>query len=208
MTVLRQEDIEEFYRLLDEEIADFDCGATCAPRNRNKIPYCCDISKAVPLMYHEEYDYVRRHTTMWRPYKPKNSPKSLDELEYHVYLRCPGPERCDRRWRGIVCRTFPTYPYMDQHGRVTGLFFNTVLRDKCTLVGRPDLIRPAFICKHVIFYNLLFERHGGEKEFHAALSRRTEARYRRLAKPFIIMMPTGTLTRHFDNGGEGTWTPR
>lgn len=56
----RAEDIKEFYALLDEEIADFDCGAQCGARNRRKLPYCCDISKTIPLMYHEEYDYVRR----------------------------------------------------------------------------------------------------------------------------------------------------
>jgi len=206
--ILRHKDIEEFYRLLDEEIAEFDCGAKCAPRNRNKVPYCCDISKAIPLMYREEYDYVRRHTAMWQPYRLKDKGEKLDELEYHVYLECRGPAQCERPWRSIVCRIFPTYPAMDEDGRPIGLFFNTVLRDKCHLVGRPELVRPAFIRNHVAFWNLLFERHAGERDFHAGLFRQTQARYRRLRKPFIILMPTGTLTKRFDNDGEETWVPR
>jgi len=205
---LRQKDIREFYRLLDEEIAEFDCGALCAPRNRNGVPYCCDVSKAIPLMYHEEYDYVRPRTRMWRPYRPKDPNEDLDEMEYHLYVECRGPERCERPWRSIVCRIFPTYPYTDDGGRAIGLFFNTVLRDKCYLAGRPELIRPAFVRNHLTFWNLLFERHEGEKEFHAELSRRTEARHRRLGKPFTIITPTGSLTKHFENAGKEEWTPR
>jgi hypothetical protein len=219
MGALRHSDIEEFYRLLDVEVADFDCGAICARRNRSGVPYCCDISKTVPLLYHEELDYVRRHTRMWRIHKPTNSHEEFDELEYHVYAECRGPERCERRWRSIVCRIFPTYPYMDENARAIGLFFNTVLRDRCFLVERPELIRPAFVRSHLAFWNLLFERHAGEKEFHAQLCRQTEARYRRLRKPFVVMMPNGTLTRHYENGDgaaglagadgvEETWTPR
>jgi len=194
--------------LLDEEIADFDCGAKCSARNRNALPYCCDMTKAIPLMYEEEYEYVRHHSAMWRPYVPREPGEKLDELEYHVYVECPGPARCERQWRSIVCRIFPTYPAMDEHGHVTGLFFNTVLRDKCVLAGRPELIRAAFIRNHVQFWNVLFERHAEEKAFHAALYRRTEARYRRLKKPLVIMQAEGTLTKRFENGGEETWTPR
>ena len=116
--------------------------------------------------------------------------------------------RCERPWRSIVCRIFPTYPYVDGQDRATGLFFNTCLRDKCYLVGRPDLVRPEFIRSHLRFWNVLFDRHKGEKEFHADLCRQTEARHRRLRKPFIVMMPDGTLTKRFDNGGSEDWTPR
>ncbi|MBN1919066.1 MAG: hypothetical protein JW889_14265 [Verrucomicrobia bacterium] len=206
--MLRPQDIQEFYALLDEEIADFDCGAVCAARNRNKMPYCCDISKAIPLMYFDEYEYVRRHSAMWRPYVPKDPKEKLDELEYHLFVECPGPARCERPWRSIVCRIFPTYPYVDDDERAVGLFFNTCLRDKCHLVGRPELVRQAFIRNHVQFWNLLFERHEGEKAFHVNLCRQTEARHRRLRKPFIVMMPDGTLTRRFDNGAGDEWTPR
>jgi hypothetical protein len=206
--LLRPKDIRDYYRLLDEEIADFDCGELCARRNRNRIPYCCDVAKAIPLMYREEYDYVRRHTRMWRPYRPEDPDEQLDELEYHVHVECRGPQRCERRWRSIVCRIFPTYPYMDEADRAVGLFFNAVLRDKCILVNRPDLIRTAFIRSHLRFWKALFERHEGEREFHVQLARQTEARHRRLGKPFIVLMPTGTLTKHFENGSEETWTPR
>jgi hypothetical protein len=206
--ILRHKDIKEFYRLLDEEIAEFDCGAICARRNRNTVPYCCDISKTIPLMYREEYDYVRRRTAMWRPYDRRKADEKLDELEYHVYVECRGPARCERPWRSIVCRIFPTYPYVDERGRATGLFFNTVFRDKCVLAGRPELIRPAFIRSHLTFWNVLFDRHEGERAFHTELARETEAHYRRLGKPFVVMMPTGTLTKHFENAGEPTWTPR
>ena len=139
---------------------------------------------------------------------PEDPDEKLGKMEYHLYVECPGPSLCERQWRSIVCRIFPTYPYMDENGRATGLFFNTVLRDKCYLVGRPELVRTAFIRNHLELWNVLFERHGGEQAFHAALSRQTEARYRRLGKPFIVMTPTGTLTKHFENDGEEIWTPR
>jgi hypothetical protein len=214
MEVLRHQDIREFYALLGEEIADFDCGAVCAKRNRNGLPYCCDVSKTIPLMYREEYEYVRRHSSMWRPYKPRDPDEKLDELEYHLYVECRGPGRCERAWRSIVCRIFPTYPYMDEDGRAIGLFFNTCLRDKCHLAGRPELVRAAFIRDHLKFWNLLLERHEGEHEFHMALSRQAEARHQRLRKPFVVMMPGGTLTRHYERTGsngaeiEETWAPR
>ena len=40
------------------------------------------------------------------------------------------------------------------------------------------------------------------------LNYNSKMRYRRLGKPFIVMTPTGTLTKHFENDGEEIWTPR
>ena len=46
---LTRKDVVTLLELASEEICDFDCGEVCASKNRNKIPYCCDDDKVIPL---------------------------------------------------------------------------------------------------------------------------------------------------------------
>lgn len=187
---LIQKDVKVLLEFSDEEICDFDCGEICSKKNRNRIPYCCDIDKVVPILYRAEFEYFQKRSDMWRIFKPRNKEekKMVEELEnYQVLARCKGPKKCDRPYRGFVCRNFPTYPYFNSRGRVVGLFFSRTLNGKCVLIDRPDFIRKKYIRANVKFWNYLFDHIPGEREFHQKFAATSEKRMRTLGKEFIIL---------------------
>ena len=109
----------------------------------------------------------------------------LDENQ--VMARCKGPKKCDRRYRGLVCRNFPTYPYFNGKGRVVGLFFSRTLNGKCILVDQPDMIRKRYIRSQIKFWNYLLDRVPGEREFYQKFAASSEKRQRTLGKKFIVL---------------------
>jgi hypothetical protein len=186
--MLTDRDIEHSLKLLREEICDFDCGAICASRNRDGVPYCCDNSTAIPVLYREEYRYLKKRTGMWRHHKPKKSEK-LEDLEYQIYAKCRGPENCEREHRGIVCRNFPTYPYFDKNGKCVALFFNRTLKHQCYLVDRPALIRKEFIQANVRFWNFILPKVKGEWDFYRSFADRMERMAKRHGINFVLLRP-------------------
>ena len=187
---LKVKDIEKLLEFTSEEICDFDCGEICSRKNRNRIPYCCDIDKVVPVLYREEFDYFKKRTDMWRLFRPrcKEEKKMVDELDKNqVMARCKGPKKCDRRYRGFVCRNFPTYPYFNGKGRVVGLFFSRTLNGKCVLIDRPEIIRKEYIRSQIKFWNYLLNRVPGEREFYQKFASSSKKRQRTLGKKFIVL---------------------
>ena len=187
---LTQRDVRILLDLTDEEICDFDCGQICARKNRNKIPYCCDIDKVIPILYRSVFEYFQKHTDMWCLFKPRNKHerKMVEELEdYQVMARCKGAQKCERHYRAFVCRNFPTYPYFNSHGRVVGLFFSRTLNGKCILIDRPEFIRKKYIRANIEFWNYLLDRVTGEREFYQKFARTSEKRHGSLGKDFIIL---------------------
>ncbi len=186
--MLKKKDFDHIFELLDEEVCDFDCGEICSGRNRESLPYCCDNETAMPVLYHEEYDYLRKCTEMWKKHKPKKGEK-LEELEYQIYAKCEGPAKCDRRYRGVVCRNFPTYPWFDDDGKVIALFFSRTLKGKCYLVDRPALIRKEFIGTNIEFWNYVLPKVKGEWDFYRSFAKQTEKMVRRHGLNFILLWP-------------------
>jgi len=186
--MLTPKDFKHIYKLLDEEICDFDCGEICSDRNRNGLPYCCDNETAIPVLYHEEYEYLKKRTDMWKKHKPKKSEK-LEELEYQIYAHCKGPAHCEREHRGIVCRNFPTYPYFDDDGKCIALFFNRTLKGQCYLIDRPALIRKEYIRTNIEFWNYILPKVKDEWDFYRSFAKKMERMANRHELNFVLMWP-------------------
>jgi thiol-disulfide isomerase/thioredoxin len=187
---LSEKDIITLLKLSSEEIADFDCGAECSKRNRNKVPYCCDIEKVIPVLYRAEFDYFSKRSKMWREFKPRNKAERemAEELEgYNMLAKCRGVAKCERENRGFVCRNFPTYPYFNKSGKVVGMFFSRTLNPNCILIDKPDLIRKEYIRSQIKFWNYIFDRVPGEREFHMKFAKTSEKRMKSIGKEFFVM---------------------
>ncbi len=186
--MLKEKDFKHIFKLLDEEICDIDCGEICSSRNQEGIPYCCDNETAIPVLYHEEYEYLKTRTDMWEKHKPKKKEK-LEDLEYQIYVKCRGATECDRRYRAVVCRNFPTYPYFDESGRVIALFFNRTLKGQCYLVDRPALIRKDFVRSNIEFWNYILPKVKGEWDFYRSFAKKVEKMVRRHDLNFVLLWP-------------------
>ena len=64
--MITKKDIEYIYKLLDIEMCDFDCGKVCSSKRKNQMPYCCENVTAMPVLYREEYKFLRPKTKMWK----------------------------------------------------------------------------------------------------------------------------------------------
>ena len=189
---LTRKDVVTLLDLASEEICDFDCGEVCASKNRNKVPYCCDDDKVIPVLYRGELEYFQKRSQLWREFKPrtKHERKLVNELEDHnVMARCKGPAKCERDHRGFVCRSFPTYPWFGRNDRVTGLYFSRTLNGKCVLIDRPELIRKKYIRNQIRFWNYLLDRVDGEREFYRDFAASSKKRLTSHGKEFIVLKP-------------------
>ncbi len=193
---LTVKELKRLYRDFDIPVSAFDCGEVCAGRRRRKIPYCCDHYEAVPVLYREEYAFLRARTSMWRPFRGRNPAERKmvrDLREDHIYTVCSGPKSCDRRYRGLVCRIFPVYPYLNASGEITGLYFNRTLRGKCILVDRPDFVQPAYIEQAISYWNAFLDLRPEEHEFYCRLTRSTENRVHGQGRRLIVIRPSDWL---------------
>ena len=61
--------IPALYAGFNAPTTGFDCGQRCAPYNPRGVPFCCDICCAVPVVYQEEWEYLRPRTALWHPWR-------------------------------------------------------------------------------------------------------------------------------------------
>ena len=125
---------------------------------------------------------------MWKKHKPHKD-ENLQELVFSIYAKCKGYGKCDRRFRCIVCRNFPTYPYFNSGGKTIGLFFNRSLKGKCYLIDRPAVIREEFIKANVKFWNFLLPKVPEEWDFYIKFAEQMEKMVKRHGRRFIVLTP-------------------
>lgn len=197
---LDTEEIRYYHSLLNEELADFDCGSLCAPDNGGE-PYCCKAEHAVPLLYRAEFEYLQTLGDLWREWKPVTredreiaSTASRDQL----FCECKGIAHCVRDQRSISCRTFPLEPYIDRRGAFVGLTFvrDFVEKDpdtgkvKCPMTRRSREIRQAFIDGHFIFWEKIMLRRAEEYETYVETSKTLRRSRNRTGKQFHVLFPS------------------
>ena len=98
---LAEEEIQFYYSLLDESITDYDCGDLCKDANGG-VPYCCQSQHAVPLLYKNEYKYLRSVGDLWHEWRPMDAEdRKLKETEGEdqIFCECKGVEHCIRDQR-------------------------------------------------------------------------------------------------------------
>ncbi len=174
------------YAAFDEPVTDVDCGLKCAPYNERGVPFCCDPEHAIPTAYREEWDYLQRHTDLWRPWHhpdPKEEQRIRAETPAHqVPIVCKGVACCQRSYRSLVCRAFPFFPYISQQNELWGLSYYWQYEDRCWVLSHLHRVRPAFVQAALEAYRRLFRWYPQEREnfaHHSRVMRRVFARRRR-----------------------------
>lgn len=158
---LSLDDIPALYEYFDAPVIQLDCGLRCAPRNPNNIPFCCDAQFAIPAIYYEEWEYLRRTTDLWRPYtqETQTQAEALQNQELPqgmLYSVCKGPHHCDRRFRSLSCRQFPFFPYITSSGKLVGLAFEWAFEKVCWVLSNPDEVSSRFCHRFMGAYDALF----------------------------------------------------
>ena len=101
--LMRREEFMRIYELLDTvSPVPFDCGRICGEE-------CCnggDEEIGIYLLPGEESVRAKEE---WR---------MVEETEYGLFVKCKGPESCERSTRPMQCRTFPLFPKIDENGSV------------------------------------------------------------------------------------------
>jgi hypothetical protein len=189
MRKLTERQLARFYRMLSVRMTDFDCGRRCAPNNGD-IPYCCDGKKVVPILYRDEYKWLRTKKKFWRkmPIKTAFEKKLIqDTCYYNVFALCPGVQDCRRTLRALVCRLFPFEPFLDERGFVLGLVYQDGENEQCPLVGKPQRIyNPQYIKNSIRVWQELVDTFPEEKDMYVRESRKRARRATRLKKSISL----------------------
>jgi len=174
MSKMKPDDFQALYSRFQKPITRLDCGSKCAPYNENGVPFCCDTRHAVPTAYQAEWEYLREHTDLWRPYdsgKPNENERLQQETPTgQVLLACLGAELCQRSFRSLVCRSFPFFPYFNEDCEFIGLSYYWEYEDRCWVISNLDAVTPEYRAEFIEAYDTLFERYPDEEENFSAHS--------------------------------------
>lgn len=168
-----------------------DCGELCAPEN-DGVPFCCDCDWLIPVMYENEYAYLKKKTNLWRRFRPrtqheKNIIEQTDDST--VFGDCLGHEECDRRFRSVSCRIFPFEPYLDLEGNLLGLTYSYRLDTECPIYNKPKLVSKRFITDQLRMWEYIFRKDPSEKELYREQSIQIRRYCSRKKKPLYVLTP-------------------
>ncbi len=173
-----QLNIRNLYDHFDAPIANLDCGTMCAPHNPSGKPFCCDICHAVPVGYHQEWDYVQQHTDLWHkwrgdecPLEPCDPALLLEETPEHLtLLACKGPAFCQREYRSTSCRQFPFFPYVTADYRFLGLAYYWDFEPLCWVISNLGSVTDTYRREFIATYDQIFALWQEEFDSYAAMS--------------------------------------
>jgi len=181
LTVMTQEEfspdeIRQVYENFNAPVVALDCGVRCAPYNESGKPFCCDICHAVPTLYQSEWRYVTANTDLWYEWKaeqctdtPEEAAEEVERLsaetpETMILVECLGPSRCQRQYRGLTCRQFPFFPYIDSQGELLGLSYYWEYEDVCWVMSNLHLVTEEYKRQLIETFETVFERMPQEFE--------------------------------------------
>lgn len=158
-------DFRTFYDVLSPPVTGPDCGQQCATHNLSGKPFCCDICHAVPAVYHQEWDQLRRSTDLWRVWKGDEcaiTPAEAQSLRAQtprnmLLLACLGPDRCQRDYRALSCRQFPFFPYITSNDRFIGLAYEWEFEPSCWVISNLEQVTLEFRRAFVQAFDGLFD---------------------------------------------------
>lgn len=173
------------YNNFNENIVDFDCGEKCSKYNQSGKPFCCDICEAIPVAYDQEWDYLKKHTELWRIWDVNDcnsnsnhiQPIETELVDYQLLIACKGPTQCIRDFRAISCRQFPFIPYITKDYRFLGLAYEWHFETKCWVINHLHLVRQAYRNQFISFYDQLFDLWPDDFESYASLSEQMRNSY-------------------------------
>ncbi|HEX7556528.1 MAG TPA: hypothetical protein VF338_07870 [Leptolinea sp.] len=171
-------DIRFFYDGFDFPVTRQDCGVQCAPYNPTGKPFCCDICQAIPVAYHQEWEYLSTHTDLWHKWRgdecasdPLNPAEIRADTPEHLELiACKGPAFCQREYRASSCRQFPFFPYVTSNYRFIGLAYYREYASSCWVISNLDQVTMNFRQAFIGTYDEIFNLWPDEFESYAAAS--------------------------------------
>lgn len=183
---LSPQEAQRLYASFDAPIAALDCGKKCAPYNEGGKPFCCDICVAIPTLYTAEWQYVRANTDLWFEWKAESCGDSSEEAAEEVarlaeetpdsmmLAECLGPSHCQRDFRGLTCRQFPFFPYIDSQGNVLGLSYYWEYEEQCWVISNMAVVTEEYKRQFLETFEYIFAHVPGEFEnyqYHSEVMR-------------------------------------
>lgn len=199
---LSPSDLRALFDDFNSPIAKLDCGKKCAPHNPNKIPFCCDITHAVPAAYKSEWDYLRATTDLWRLYhadektasRDKDAGRAVADSDLPsgmVLLACLGPDRCQRDFRALSCRAFPFFPYISSDYRILGLACEWEFDSVCWVISNLHAVTDTYRAEFLRAFDNLLAAFDDIFENYAIHSERLRAEYCSRRKRFPLLHRNG-----------------
>lgn len=172
----------DLYSGFQAPISELDCGKKCAPYNPGGKPFCCDTCHAVPTVYHAEWDYLKVNTSLWHiwmgdecadtaEYAETERERLQTETPHDMRLvACLGPEQCQRDFRGLTCRQFPFFPYLDSSGEFLGLSYYWEYEEQCWVISNLDVVQSAYREQFIQAFEQLFSHYPEDVRSYQAYS--------------------------------------
>lgn len=170
-------DYESLYAGFEAPIHEFDCGKKCAPHNPGGKPFCCDTCQAVPTVYDTEWEYLKVSTDLWHEFRgdecdgitQDDATKEKERLgedlpENMLLVACLGPDKCQRDYRGLTCRQFPFFPYIDSQGKFLGLSYYWDFEDTCWVISNMHVVEEDYRRQFIETFEHIFAAMPEEHE--------------------------------------------
>ncbi len=190
----------EIYDRFDDPVTSRDCGSLCAPHNPTGKPFCCDICQAVPVVYHQEWEYLKTHTDLWHLWRgdecaadPVDPQELLKDTPKHMcLLACKGPGYCQREYRSISCRQFPFFPYITADDRFIGLAYHWDFEPTCWVISHLDEVTQVFRDTFINLYDQLFTHLPEDYDSYYFLSEDMRAEFIKRRRRIPILHRNGS----------------
>ncbi len=192
-------DIPAFYAGFNSPITLEDCGKFCAPHNPYGKPFCCDICRAVPVAYRQEWEFLSAHTDLWHEWRGDEctaEPVNPQEMraatpEHLMLLACKGPQACQREFRASSCRQFPFFPYVTSAYRFIGLAYYWDFEPVCWIMSNLDRVTDQYRREFISTYDEIFNQWPDEFESYAAMSEEMRDYYSGEKRRFPLLHRNG-----------------
>ena len=128
--MITPEEYKRIYRMLDEvSPAPFDCGSVCGEA-------CCSEVAEDDGIYLLPGEECIHSDDEWL------NKEKIGEL---FFVKCKGPENCNRSLRPIQCRTFPLMPSLDAKGELEMKPNDIELSFSCPLINAGTRLQEDFV---------------------------------------------------------------
>lgn len=196
-----QLDIRRLYGHFNQPVTTIDCGLICAPHNPNHKPFCCDICYAVPVAYHQEWDFLKRHTSLWHAWRgdecstEKTDPAVLQKSipEHMCLLSCQGPRDCQREYRSVTCRQFPFFPYITSDDRFIGLAYHWDFEPYCWVISNLAAVTADFRREFIDTYDSLLIEYPEDYDSYYYLSEDMRSEFMKRRRRISILHRDGNF---------------
>ena len=91
-----------------------------------------------------------------------------------MLAECLGPSLCQRDFRGLTCRQFPFFPYIDSQGNLLGLSYYWEYEEQCWVVSNLAVVTEDYKQQFLAAFEYIFEHVPGELEnyhYHSEVMR-------------------------------------